>query len=1142
MHSITVEIIRSGDKSYIVRANGETKNINLPDHFYKVSEIQTYDTSDQRYYGDLIRRIFLSEKSISSLIENAGEHNELILNIASDDSFIHSIPWELIRSEEKGFLLKSPYIYLYRSALKQIPAPETITGKQKIDAAALLSFPADAMRIAPISILEEFDALSEIFFPFRKKIRLVPEERVSEKHIKKLFAEPGKYPIVHFIGHGNEEGIIVEKDTPYQSETMSTDTLVDIFRSKGIVSAFFNFCESGKQTAYIRSVLFSLHKDAQIPILLGYTRSISDTVAKEFAEKYYEALFTKKDILKAVKSARIRIKGNEWWLPVVYLPRENHGISVFESEIKKEPAKVQEQLVPIDRKTYIFRHEEVRKLSDAIRGKEKHIILLSGIAGTGKSMLASFLADYYKFFFDKVLFVKFSERPDITPEEFFKEELGKNSENPDKIVQYLAKKHFLIILDDFEFVTDYKGNIKKPGWKEILTKIGAVKTFDSKIIITSQVKAVLSKDTRPGRESEKVLSYEMSGFNGYELWSFILKRIKKPEFIKKLTDSLSLYKLDVLLSGNPLALRLVTNAINKFENPEIINEPFSYIKSDLDKQNLDPIDSAFKKSGALDTLLELCALEVFTPKQYALIDRAKKEIFDRWNVAEKAPVFNKNGKHFYRINPIICTYFKEKYAERFTQAVEKAENGKFVQNAKGEIKKAELCAISAHINEKNLCKKMRELKDNALILYLFEKFENTVSRLNTKECAELYSAIAEMFEEKEPLAALKYYKKAREIHRKIGDAIGEGKDLTSMGNVYLALEECDEALRCYKNALKIHRKIGDTNWEGSDLANIGVAYESSGEYKEALKYYKKALKIFRKVGDMMGEGGALANMGIIYAGLEEYDKALEHFKKALEIYRKAGEPRGVKSALTNMGVAYANSGKYDEALECLEKALEIDRKIGDLREEKISLGNMGNVYLDLEEYGEALKYFKRRLKICRKIGDIKGEGNTLISMGIAYSESGKYEKALECHKNALKIHRKVGDVIGEGNDLARMGNACIELGRCNEALKYFREALKIHRNVGDIIGEGNDLGNMGNACADLGRDEEALEYYFNAMEIFYRTNNAPDLARTFENIIVLRYKIGEERFEEIANKPENRATYMLFEKIVSELDKLDKSE
>ncbi len=830
MHSITVEIIRSGDKSYIVRANGETKNINLPDHFYKVSEIQTYDTSDQRYYGGLIRRIFLSEKSISSLIENAGEHNELILNIASGDSFIHSIPWELICSEAKGFLLKSPYIYLYRSALKQIPAPETITGKQKIDAAALLSFPIDAMRIAPISILEEFDALSEIFFPFRKKIRLVPEERVSEKHIRELFAEPGKYPIVHFIGHGNEEGILIEKDIPYESEIMSTDTLVDIFRSKGIVSAFFNSCESGKQTAYIRSVLFSLHKDAQIPILLGYTRSISDTVAKEFAEKYYEALFTKKDILKAVKSARIRIKGNEWWLPVVYLPRENHGISVFESEIKKEPAKVQEQLVPIDRKTYIFRHEEVRKLSDAIRGKEKHIILLSGIVGTGKSMLASFFADYYKFFFDKVLFVKFSERPDITPEEFFKEELGKNSENPDKIVQYLAKKHFLIILDDFEFVTDYKGNIKKPGWKEILTKIGAVKTFDSKIIITSQVKAVLSKDTRPGRESEKVLSYEMDGFSSNETLNFILKRIKNPEFIKRLTGS-TLYKLDVLLSGNPLALRLVTDAINKFEDPEIINEPFSYIKSDLDKQDLDAMDSAFKKSGALDTLLELCALEVFTPKQYALIEGAKKEIFDRWNVAEKVPFFHGEEKHIYRINPIICTYFKEKYAEKFAQTAEKAENGKFVQNAKGEIKKAELCAVSAYINEKSLCKKMRELKDAALVFYLFEKFENIISGASTEECAEFYSAFAQVFSGREPLKALEYYEKALEIRRETGDLRGEGSDLTNIGNVYTRLGQYDKAVKYYFGAMEIFYRIWNAPNLVKTLKNILALRSKIGKEK-----------------------------------------------------------------------------------------------------------------------------------------------------------------------------------------------------------------------------------------------------------------------------------------------------------------------
>ena len=191
---------------------------------------------------------------------------------------------------------------------------------------------------------------------------------------------------------------------------------------------------------------------------------------------------------------------------------------------------------------------------------------------------------------------------------------------------------------------------------------------------------------------------------------------------------------------------------------------------------------------------------------------------------------------------------------------------------------------------------------------------------------------------------------------------------TSLGNVYIRLGEYAKAIDFYEKALEIHRQIGDTLGEGNVLGNIGIAYADLGEHRKAIGFYEKQLEITRLIGYVLGEGNALGNMGLAYVDLGEYRKAIGFYEKQLEITRRIGDERGEGNALNSIGIAYVELGEYYKAIVFYEKAQKIQNRIGDILGEGNALGNMGIAYAKMGMQKEALKCFETSNAIFHGLG------------------------------------------------------------------------------------------------------------------------------------------------------------------------------
>ena len=343
-----------------------------------------------------------------------------------------------------------------------------------------------------------------------------------------------------------------------------------------------------------------------------------------------------------------------------------------------------------------------------------------------------------------------------------------------------------------------------------------------------------------------------------------------------------------------------------------------------------------------------------------------------------------------------------------------------------------------------------------------------------------------------------------------------------LGWVCGVLGKREQARQCFDRALKIYREIGDRGGEGTTLYDLGRVYNVLGKRKEALKHFEEALRILREVGNRKGEAKTLSSIGRVYNTQGKKEEALSRYEEALSIYREIGDRGGQGILLDHLGWIFNALGKKEEALEYSEQALKLLREVRDREGEGKLLISLGRIYMALGKREQALKHYEEALSIHREVGDRGGEGRVLDNLGRAYMTLGKREAALKYYEEALSISREVEDRGGEGTTRNNLGRLYADLGQAEKALRYYQEALSVSREVEDRGGEGATLYNIGTLYLEEKSYGEALASLLLAKKIFEEIQS-PDRDEVQAAIAALRREIGGKQFAALLAQVEPRA-------------------
>lgn len=198
-----------------------------------------------------------------------------------------------------------------------------------------------------------------------------------------------------------------------------------------------------------------------------------------------------------------------------------------------------------------------------------------------------------------------------------------------------------------------------------------------------------------------------------------------------------------------------------------------------------------------------------------------------------------------------------------------------------------------------------------------------------------YTAVADSLIKKGKLnEGQEYYKKAL-VHLNAANYIdgnyenkrGLAANHVSIGNVYHALGNYDEALKHYVICEKYSKETGEKRYLEPALTGIGEIYRLKKQYKEAEKYLLQSWAIVNEIKAKQMQFNSSGALSRIYDSLRMYDKAYNFYKLNVNLRDSIESEKNIKKLIQQQM-------QYDyEKKQQLVKA-EQDKKDAIVKEEK----------------------------------------------------------------------------------------------------------------------------------------------------------------------------------------------------------------
>ncbi|MGB6152374.1 MAG: tetratricopeptide repeat protein [Pricia sp.] len=191
--------------------------------------------------------------------------------------------------------------------------------------------------------------------------------------------------------------------------------------------------------------------------------------------------------------------------------------------------------------------------------------------------------------------------------------------------------------------------------------------------------------------------------------------------------------------------------------------------------------------------------------------------------------------------------------------------------------------------------------------------------------------------------------------------------INSIGNLYLMLNQYDEAIVYFERSVELESELGNTLGLAVNYQNIGKCYEEKGNLNQALEKYLASLDYNEQIDNDMGRVICKTSIAQIYLKQNRSKEALRLLEPVLPLAQKLGDGFLIAPVYIVMGWAQMEMGAYSNAENNLVQGSDL-----------------------------AQRY---------KLSDRFSQANHLMSK--LFAKTGDYKKALEVKLEAVAIDEKM---------------------------------------------------------------------------------------------------------------------------------------
>ena len=250
--------------------------------------------------------------------------------------------------------------------------------------------------------------------------------------------------------------------------------------------------------------------------------------------------------------------------------------------------------------------------------------------------------------------------------------------------------------------------------------------------------------------------------------------------------------------------------------------------------------------------------------------------------------------------------------------------------------------------------------------------------------------------------ALEHYDRARQLLSVAGDDTMRALVDFSRSNVFILMDQPDEALALLESAAAAYDRAGQELFAAHTRYNIAYLEFLRGNYNTALASYYQARDKLTELGSPQLVAWCNLETSEILLALNAFDDAAESAEAARERFQELGMPYESARAALIYALALAGQRQFDEAQNCFEQARDVFQSSGNKHYIAQADLYLAELALRRGSPGEALSKatLSMRLFDRRKL-TTRSSYCRLLAARAAY-ESGDRARSLRLARSALK--------------------------------------------------------------------------------------------------------------------------------------------
>ncbi|MEC7985478.1 MAG: protein kinase [Myxococcota bacterium] len=290
--------------------------------------------------------------------------------------------------------------------------------------------------------------------------------------------------------------------------------------------------------------------------------------------------------------------------------------------------------------------------------------------------------------------------------------------------------------------------------------------------------------------------------------------------------------------------------------------------------------------------------------------------------------------------------------------------------------------------------------------------------------------------------ALVYFQEALLILRQqrlMGEQI---KVLQNIGDLYLDMEQGEQAQKHYLEALKMSRKENRIE-QAEILVRLGDICRFDFEEERALEYYQEAHRLHEASGNRAYNGQVLQKMSTLYRDRKEYDIAESKATRARETFESIGDSLSANKVSLLLARIYHDQRRFQLSLATISKAKEFfqDLQLYSLMGDSLELCAL--IYSDIHNFGQAHRNYREALACYKRINSRSDIATLYASLGILYRKEKKYEKGIHCFQYAISILSQLKRPLLEGDARGELGILYLERNRLQDAIPELQRSCSL---------------------------------------------------------------------------------------------------